>query len=268
MADRIRSHMDCLTPRERALATYVLDNLEQVPLLNSSQLALETGLSSATVTRFSQSIGYTGFVELRDSLRSELRAAYQPAGPEDAESFVGEFWKTEAENTMEASTISEESIHRLVNALVSANAVWLGGVQTMRPVALAMEYFLGLFRSRTYLLVEDVRTRPEGLLDMTPDDVAVLFTMRRYAKATTRLGEATIAQGATLFLVTDDGAPPLTRIAHHTIRLPTKAASPMPSITAFLQLTQLVGLLVGAKCGNARNEAAEKFFRSYDAFEY
>lgn len=260
--------MVSLTARERTLATYVLDNLEHVPLLNSAQLANEAGISSATVTRFSQRIGYSGFVELRDSLRTDLRTTYQPGGPEDAESFFREFWKTEAENTQEASAIPEESINRLVDALVGANAVWLGGIQTMRPIVFATKYFLGLFRPRTYALVEDVRIRPEELLDITTDDVAVLFTVRRYAKATTRLGEAIVARGATLFVVTDDGAPPLARIAHHVIRLPTKAASPMRSITAFLQLAQLVGLLVGAKCGNARNDAAEGFFELYNPFEY
>lgn len=268
LADRIRYHMDSLTPRERVLAKYLLDNLEQVPLLNSAQLASEAGLSSATVTRFSQSIGYKGFVELRASLRSDLRRTYQPSGPEDAESFLGEFWKTEVENTVEAAKIPDDAINRLVDALADANAVWLGGVQTMRPVVFATKYFLGLFRPRTYALVEDVRIRPEELLDMTSDDVAVLFTVRRYAKATTRLGEAIVAKGATLFLVTDDGAPPLARMAHHTIRLPTKAASPMRSVTAFIQLAQLVGLLVGAKCGNARNEAAEELFNRYAPFEY
>lgn len=268
LADRIRSRMENLTARERILATYMLDNLEHVPLLNSAQLASEVGLSSATVTRFSQSLGYSGFVELRDSLRAELRTTYQPGGPEDTEGFLGEFWKTEIENTLEAATIPEESINRLVDALVCANAVWLGGIQTMRPIVFATKYFLGLFRPRTYTLVEDVRIRPEELLDMTSDDVAVLFTVRRYSKATTHLGEAIVAKGATLFLVTDDGAPPLARVAHHVVRLPTKSASPMRSVTAFLQLAQLVGLLVGAKCGNARNEAAEELFDRYAPFEY
>lgn len=268
LADRIRSHMNMFTPRERILATFVLDNLEHVPLLSSAQLASGAGISTATVTRFSQTIGYAGFVELRASLRAELRATYQPGGPDDADGFIGEFWRIELENTMEASTVSEVSINRLVEALVHANAVWLGGIQTMRPVALAMEYFLGLFRSRTYTLIEDVRTRPEGLLDMTSDDVAVLFTVRRYAKATTRLGEAIVGKGATLFLVTDDGAPPLARSAHYTIRLPTKAASQMRSVTAFLQLAQLISLLVGVKSGNSRNEAAERLFEFYEPFEY
>lgn len=257
-----------LTPRERLLATYVLDNLEHVPLLNSAQLASEAGLSSATVTRFSQSIGYSGFVELRSSLRSELRARYQPGGPADAENFLDEFWQIEVENTLDAALIPPDSINRLVEELAGANAVWLGGVQTMRPIVYATRYFLGLFRPRIYLLVEDVRVRPEGLLDLTADDVAVLFTVRRYAKATTHLGEAIVTKGARLFLITDDGAPPLARIAHHTIRLPTKSASPMRSVTPFVQLAQLVGLLVGAKCGNARNEAAEELFERYAPFEY
>ena len=268
LANRIRAKMDRLTPRERALATYVLSNFEQVPLLNSAELAREAGSSSATVTRFSQNLGYSGFLDLRDSLRSELRSAYRPSGPEHTSSFVTDFWQAEAENTLEAAQIPADSIRQLANDLAGARAVWLGGIQTMRSIALTMEYFLDLFRANTHVLVEDVRVRPERLLDMTPDDVAVLFTVRRYAKATTRLGQALVSRGVKLYLITDDGAPPLARIADHTIRVPTKSAANMPSITAFLQLAQLVGLLVGAKCGNERSELADELFREYEAFEY
>lgn len=260
--------MVALTPRERILATFVLDNLEHVPLLNSSQLAQEAGISSATVTRFSQRIGYTGFLELQDSLRSELRAAYQPGGPESLDGFIAEFWRIEAENLADAARLPEDTIHAVVDLLVTADSVWLGGIQTMRPVAVATEYFLSLFRPRTYLLVEDMRTRPEALLDVQEGDLAMLFTIRRYARATTRLGEELARKGATLLLITDDGAPPLARVAHKTVRLPTKAATSMRSITTFLQFTQLLALLVGSRSGNERSEAAERLFRAHNTFEY
>lgn len=268
VAERIRRGMEFLTPRERALADFVLSNLEQVPMMTSTQIALESGVSVATVTRFAQNLGLSGFLELRDLLRSELRAAYRPGSPEDSAGFVADFWRAEAENLQKATTIPEEAIQQFATALAEAGTVWVGGVQTMRPIAAGLEYLLSLFRPRVQLLVEDVRTHPEILLDVEPGDVAVLFTVRRYAKATTRLGEALIARGARLLLVTDDGAPPLARRAQFVIRVPTKGAAPLLSITAFLQLCQLVSLLVGAKCGNTRSDAAEELYRLYEAFEY
>lgn len=267
VADRIRRGMEFLTPRERALADYMLSNLEQVPMMTSAQIALESGVSVATVTRFAQNLGLSGFLELRDILRTELRAAYKPGSPVDSRGFLADFWRAEAENLQKASSIPEQEVQCIADVLAEARTVWVGGVQTMRPIAAALEYLLGLFRNDVRLLVEDVRTRPETLLDVMEDDVTVLFTVRRYARATTRVGEGVLARGARLILVTDDGAPPLARKAHQVLRVPTKGAAPLLSITAFLQICQVVALLVGAKCGNERNDAAEDLFRRYETFE-
>lgn len=268
LVERIRRDMHLLPPGERLLAVHVLDHIEEVPFLSSAELARQRGLSNATVTRLAQRLGYRGYVDLRRQLRTELRQAYVPGGPNSTDDFVAEYWRTEEGNLRVARELPDATMRGIADALASSRNVWMGGVQTMRPIAAYAQYMLGLFRSGVHLLVEDVRTHPESLIDVHEGDVAVIFTVRRYSKSTTRVGEAVVARGAQLALITDGGAPPLARIATHTLRLPTNSASQMLSVTWLLSAIQLITLLAAAQCGNARNEAAEEYLQRYEAFEY
>lgn len=62
---RIKSHLDSLKPAERKVATYILDNIGQVIHLSITKLAENAGVSEATVVKFCQRIGYSGYQELK-----------------------------------------------------------------------------------------------------------------------------------------------------------------------------------------------------------
>jgi len=57
-----------LPPQQRAIADYLLEHLQAVPFLSIPELAHRTGASEATVVRFAQRIGFTGFGELKAAL--------------------------------------------------------------------------------------------------------------------------------------------------------------------------------------------------------
>lgn len=268
LTKRIHHTLPTLSAGERTLAHYMLQHTEEVPFLSSTELAKRAKLSDATVTRFAQRLGYEGFVELRRLLREELRTAYAPRVPASVEGFVSRYWDFEIRNLERDRHLPEATLREIADALVDCSQVWLGGTRTLRPVAAYAKYQLGLFRPGVRLLVEDVRTHPEFLIDVQRGDVAVIFAMRRYSKSTTRVGEAVAKKGAQLILIADDGAPPLARIASKSLQLSTKSASTMASVTPFLSVTQLITMLAAAKLGNSRTDAAEEYLKRYDAYEY
>lgn len=260
--------MDRLSPGERALAGYMLNNVEELAFLSALEVANAAATSNASVTRLSQRLGYRGYVDLQKTLRVELRKAYSPSGPPQKEGFVAEYWHAESRALTLATQIPESLLRTVGDLLASSPRVWLGGAQTMRPLATYGEYYLSLFRSRVHVLVEDLRTRPDGVLDVESGDVAMLFTVRRYSTATRLLGDALLERGASLVVVTDDGAPSLARHAQHVIRVPMPTAARTPSVTMLVSVVQLLGLLVAAKLGNDRTELAEEYISRYGPYEY
>jgi DNA-binding MurR/RpiR family transcriptional regulator len=77
---KIRSIYDGLPPNQKTLAEYILDHLEEIPFLNTKELAEKGGTSTATVVRFAQRLDYSGYPALRrevsKALRQELNVEY------------------------------------------------------------------------------------------------------------------------------------------------------------------------------------------------
>lgn len=68
----IESNRSLLTPAELKLADYITRNAETVIHHTIQELARSAGVSVATVTRFSQNIGYSGYTHFRILLAKDL----------------------------------------------------------------------------------------------------------------------------------------------------------------------------------------------------
>ena len=61
-----------LTPRFQRIATYIMGNYKHLPLLSSAKLAEFACVSDASVIRFCQHIGFSGFLDFKKKLLSEI----------------------------------------------------------------------------------------------------------------------------------------------------------------------------------------------------
>jgi DNA-binding MurR/RpiR family transcriptional regulator len=84
--DRIQEHYESLSPRFRTLADFILENTLDVGFLTATALARRVGVDPATVVRFSQEIGYSGFRELSREIKSyindQLALRYKKGEPD------------------------------------------------------------------------------------------------------------------------------------------------------------------------------------------
>jgi DNA-binding MurR/RpiR family transcriptional regulator len=62
---RIKSQLTSLKPAERRVADYILDNINEVIHLSITKMAENVGVSEATIVKFCQHIGYSGYQELK-----------------------------------------------------------------------------------------------------------------------------------------------------------------------------------------------------------
>ena len=89
---RINSYMEQLKPAEKKVAKYILHNREEVIHLSITKLAREAGVSEATVVKFCQHIGYSGYQELKIMLAQADKKGQQDRiyGEIEAEDSVAE----------------------------------------------------------------------------------------------------------------------------------------------------------------------------------
>ncbi len=91
--ERIQEKYDQLSPRFRLLADFILENTLDVGFLTATELARRVGVDPATVVRFSQEVGYSGYRELsreiKQYINTQLALRYKEGAPE-AEGLAGE----------------------------------------------------------------------------------------------------------------------------------------------------------------------------------
>ncbi|MER5627100.1 MurR/RpiR family transcriptional regulator [Streptosporangium sp. NPDC002544] len=70
-----------LSPSQRRIARYLLEHAQEAVFFTSADIAERVGVSQPSVTRFAAALGFRGFPEFRDALRSSVFGGARPALP-------------------------------------------------------------------------------------------------------------------------------------------------------------------------------------------
>ena len=130
--EKIQEKYDDLTPSFRKLADFMLQNQLDAAFMTATELADRLGVDAATVVRFAQELGYSGFRELskeiQEIVRSELKASYTAdlEAAEDLQLFRS-LLDNEKHNLELAQDRLSEKVNSLLPALLDADQIWVVG---------------------------------------------------------------------------------------------------------------------------------------------
>lgn len=71
-----------LTKSQAKIADYIIKNQKRILKMTSLEIAGEAGVSDATVIRFARTIGYDGFLDMKDAIRKDLDESNRDIGKE------------------------------------------------------------------------------------------------------------------------------------------------------------------------------------------
>lgn len=134
---KIRDMKDSLTPVEKTLAEYILDNLEEIPHLSIKSLAQLTKTSDASVLRFCKTMGYSGYrsfiVSISASLGSmdeEQKHQYTDIQPgDDLTTIISNISRNNIKSIEDTlSVINKDSIARAVKVLRECKRIVFFGI--------------------------------------------------------------------------------------------------------------------------------------------
>ena len=82
--EKIAEQYDRLGRNQKRIADFLTKEYREAAFMNGSALSARLEVDPATVTRFAQRLGYTGYPdmlkEIQELVKAELRAAYPPSG--------------------------------------------------------------------------------------------------------------------------------------------------------------------------------------------
>lgn len=246
--DQLRAALSGLTPAERKLATHVLAHYPVAALGSITQLAKAAMVSTPTVVRLVQKMGYRGYPDFQSSVRGEVKAMLAtPLTKHDhgaGQVPVGHILNRFAE-AMVANM--QATLNQIDHAAFDATAALLADPDRRvfavggRITHAMADYFAGLMkvvRPEVALLSDNSATWPPALLDMAPGDVLVVFDIRRYENVVLQLTEMARDQGAEIILITDRWVSPAASFARHTFACHIEAPSAWDSAVTLMVLIE------------------------------
>ncbi|TAM71027.1 MAG: MurR/RpiR family transcriptional regulator [Microbacteriaceae bacterium] len=210
----IRSLLPSLLPTEQAVAVVLLEHSGEIVELSSGQVAELAGASRATVVRTCQSLGFSGYQQLRVLLARDAGYQASPApAASGAAGIVGDAFRHVAAGvTSMLALLDETEVERAVETLASAGRVIVVGNGLSAPLALdAAARFTSMGRAAEAPM--DVFGQQIAARLLTPADAALVISGSGASTSTLRVAEAAAQAGATVIAVTAFARSPLTQAA-------------------------------------------------------
>ncbi|MCS0496839.1 MurR/RpiR family transcriptional regulator [Ancylobacter sp. MQZ15Z-1] len=266
---RVKQHFDELPGQIRVAAGYVLDHPEDVALLSMREQARRAGVPPATMTRFAQQLGLTGFDEVRAIHAAALREAPVAYGGRaenllrrhrevgDAGIATEMLARLSGHLTEVALPSRVEKLVEAARAMVAARRIYCLGHRSSFPAAFQFNYLLSFFDDRSVLLDATGGVGHPGMLDSGPGDVLLVIC---YTPAARHVVEATAfarRQGVRVVAITDSEANAIGRLAHLTLLASSQSPSFFDTVTpAFAVCETLVALIAGLHPGDVAASVA------------
>ena len=211
LRERLLSHVNGLSRQQRLIAEYLLDNLQEVPLLSVPQLAKRSGASEATVVRLCQSIGFTGFSDMKmevvENLREEMHSPSaslektSDAAANDVLEAVAELERHNIDSTLK--NIDRITFENVAATLFQADHIFTFGLGISAHLAELAAYLFTEHGLRANSFGTHFTSPREQLVTMRESDVLMVFSFPPYSRQTLEvLGEAR-EKGMKTIAVTD-----------------------------------------------------------------
>lgn len=262
LTDRIAEAFETLAPQMQAAARFVLDRPSDVALLSMREQARRAGVQPHTMTRFAQSLGFTGYDELRDLYAAAIREGdlgfSEKAGRQVArqkqtgdEALAAEIAQTISRQV--AGFTDPRMLERLAAAarrLGSAERIYCLGLRSCFGVVSQFAYVMSFLGERAVLLDSGAGTGLDPLRNVGPGDAMLAVSVAPYMRATVEGADYATGRGAALVAITDSPASPLARIAREAIIVPTESPSFYHAISPAFVAAEILAALIAGRGGD------------------
>lgn len=226
LKERLLEHIGQLSRQQRLIAEYLLDNLQEVPFLSVPQLAERSGASEATVVRLCQSIGFSGFSDMKmavvDNLREEMQAQGQEENHDsssavraDVLAAVAELEVHNIDRTLD--NIDRASFQEVATILFRADHVFTFGLGISAHLAELAAYLLTEHGLRANSFGTHFTSPREQLVTMRATDVLMVFSFPPYSRQTLEVLEEANERGMKTIAVTDRPSAPASLAANQAL---------------------------------------------------
>jgi len=250
--ETIISSFPGLTKKQKEVARFTLDNDHFVAFASVAEVAQKVGVSTATVVRFCQALGYEGYPHLQAAIRQtfprfattvqrlEARLAF-PLPESDLLAQVCAADISNIKRTMEL--VDTEALEAAVTEISRATGILIVGEGLSAPPALFFAHSLKVMGFPVQVVTTGGAPLSLELSTLRPSDLLVGISLWRYSHETVEAMQRAREIGIKRIAITDSEVSPLAQLADYAFVASTYGIAHSSSPTA---LISLINALVAA----------------------
>lgn len=213
LLDRIRSSYSQLSPAQKLVAAYVVENSYQIPFLSITKLAGNIGVSDSSVIKFCNQMGYAKFAAFKKKfsghVRSELVMSNKLSGGDAVQAEDPVTAGMEEDLASIRTTLTDpanrQALQKLLPMLKKARHIYVTGGRASGYMAGILANALRYLGLKTHAVEFGVGDYWDRLSMVGPEDLVIAVSMPRYtAQVVEALGLLHKA-GVPIALITDTG---------------------------------------------------------------
>jgi DNA-binding MurR/RpiR family transcriptional regulator len=206
----VQSKYPELPENQRKVADFLLHRSTEVPFLSISEIERLSGASKATVVRLSQSLGFSGFLELRARLlqgvQSQIRQQdlFPVPGASDNMKTLAAVAHQDVRNINQTINHLDPAVFEgVAKMIIKAPHVFTVGLGISSLMSQILAYSLNQVAVKATPLVHDYETFIEQLPFVSPSDLMIAFSFPPYSRETVDVVRAAAARHVRVVGITD-----------------------------------------------------------------
>ena len=253
---QIDKNYNTLSKSHKRLSDYIRDNYGKAAFMNVEQLSSATGVSEATVVRFSAELGYKKYSSfqraLNDYAKSKLTSvqrmehAHTQYRDTDILTSVLEADIDKIKGTL--AQIDRQAFENAVDALIQAKKIYIIGLRGSSALARFLSYYLNfLFPYVKLVNGTSVGDIFEQMFRIGEDDALIAFSLPRYSLRTIRAVRYAKKNNAKIIGITDGENSPILELCDCPLIAKTDMEAFVDSLVAPMSLINALVVAISMK---------------------
>jgi len=235
LEDEIRKAQ--LTKTGRRIGDYVLKHLSRICFMTADNVSSEMGISDASVIRFAQALGYSGFADLQKKIQAavsvhlendngsgdqqapfeRLNRIIPYLAADDLVQSMMKIMMRNFEDTFKCNNM--EKIGRISKCLIGSRRKFIVGPRGSHDLAFVYANLFSQALPGVHPVLNADASFFEPLLDIDQRDCAIIISFPRYSAAVEKLSSFIKKSGAAKIVITDKATAPPAKNADILITL-------------------------------------------------
>lgn len=259
----IHNRLESLTPTERRIASYVLEQTHEIALISVQELASRLNTGPASIMRVVRKLGYHGLADLKNELRNEIRSGGSPVtefktslshGMEPGLAEVRLIAENEIKNINDSlSLLDQTSFLRCVELTVKAKHIYSIGIGTSYHLAAITAFLLRRIGLNADAITHTGLRLTESMIALGKGDVLIVFSLPPYSEPTIDATKFAKKQGVAVIGLTNRLLAPVAE--HCDVVLVGKSDSRIPANSLSALLMLVYGLTAVAAATSRKRSA-------------